>query len=282
MDFVLCSALLPTGRSSGHDGPRPAGHPGWCGRPGRRRWMTPRAGPPPERPRGPPAPDLARRWLAVTALLLAVTGLVPPLSTRAGRYVLAETAQPACLEAGVTGPAGARRPLAAGRAGGRAAPRALTSETSAPYYGHPKLRERVLRLRQSTQLSGEEGPARPAGPPWPAAPPGEAASPGQAAPSGEAASPGETASPRRDSSPRRSSLPRRDSSPRRGGLPRSRQLPPRRGDLPGRDRVIVTRDIGRAGHGPPEVALVPDQRGDGARRCRYRGHPRVPRTGPRR
>ena len=34
-----------------------------------------------------------RRWLAVAALILAVTCLVPPVSSLAGRYVVAETAQ---------------------------------------------------------------------------------------------------------------------------------------------------------------------------------------------
>ncbi len=39
----------------------------------------------------------ARGWLAVAALVLAVACLVPPVSTLAGRYVLAETVQFACF-----------------------------------------------------------------------------------------------------------------------------------------------------------------------------------------
>ncbi len=47
-------------------------------------------------PAGRPWPG-RRGWLMVTSLLLAVTCLVPPVSTLAGRYVLAETARFACF-----------------------------------------------------------------------------------------------------------------------------------------------------------------------------------------
>ena len=52
---------------------------------------------------GPPAASAARdwparqRWFAVTALLLAVACLVPPVSALPGRYVLPETVQFACF-----------------------------------------------------------------------------------------------------------------------------------------------------------------------------------------